>query len=279
MKRPLEILAAISVAIALGWLGYRWFVEKVPVFAPPPATGVPAPAADVLPPPPVQAMPPVPSPSQPPEVPSIVHPPADEIAPVPLPPLAESDADMRAALVELVPAEALAQFVQPEALARRFVATIDNLTAGRVSPQQRSVLPLGGRFLVYEADDGSLRRDPANHARYDTVVALVTGVDPARVVALYHRFHPLLQQAYEELGYPGRAFDDRLLAVIDHLLTAVPPPEPLRLVQPKVYYRYADPALEAASAGHKILFRLGPAHMETVQAWLRRVRTALTGAG
>ncbi len=37
----------------------------------------------------------------------------------------------------------------------------------------------------------------------------------------------MLQQTYEELGYPGEYFNDRLVAVIDHLLQTPQPQEPL----------------------------------------------------
>ena len=46
-------------------------------------------------------------------------------------------------------------------------------------------------------------------------------------------------------------------------------------MQPNVLYRYADPALEARSPGHKILLRIGPDNMARAQAVLRKWREAL----
>lgn len=193
---------------------------------------------------------------------------------VPLPPLADSDGDIRAALAELLPPEAFAESFQIEQIARKFVVSVDNLTAGRLPLQQRLLKPLGGTMLVV-GDDEALTLDPANFSRYDALVARITALDATALVRLYRLFYPLLQEAYEALGYPGKYFNDRLVAVIDHLLEARPLELPVQLVQPKVAYRFADPSLEAASVGHKALYRIGPTHLATVQAWLRDVRAQL----
>jgi hypothetical protein len=41
-----------------------------------------------------------------------------------------------------------------------------------------------------------------NGNRYTRLVQLVEEVDPIRVAGLYIRMYPLLQRAYEELGFP-----------------------------------------------------------------------------
>jgi hypothetical protein len=49
--------------------------------------------------------------------------------------------------------------------------------------------------------------------------------------------------------------------------------------QPHVVYRFADPDLEAASAGHKIMLRMGSENASRIKAKLREIRRALTDAG
>jgi len=51
----------------------------------------------------------------------------------------------------------------------------------------------------------------------------------------------------------------------------------VELSQPKVLYEYADPSLEARSAGQKILIRMGPVNESRVKTKLREIRRALTG--
>lgn len=47
----------------------------------------------------------------------------------------------------------------------------------------------------------------------------IESINTTPAVALYVRLYPLFQQAYEELGYPGRYFIDRFVAVLDQLLS------------------------------------------------------------
>jgi hypothetical protein len=102
-------------------------------------------------------------------------------------------------------------------------------------------------------------------------------VDTGRLVALYVRFYPLFQQAYRELGYPKGYFNDRLVEVIDHLLVTPEITGPIRLTKPWIMYEFADPALEARSAGQKTLIRMGPANALRVKAKLREFRRQIAG--
>jgi len=97
-------------------------------------------------------------------------------------------------------------------------------------------------------------------------------VNAQKLVEVYVRLYPLFQQAYEELGYPNKYFNDRLLMVLNHLLVAPDLKEPVKLVQPSVFYVYADPDLEARSAGQKILMRMGSKNEAIVKAKLREIK-------
>ena len=52
---------------------------------------------------------------------------------------------------------------------------------------------------------------------------------------------------------------------------------PVQLIQPSVYYKFADPQLEALVAGQKILLRIGPENAAVIKDRLRDVRERLTG--
>ena len=90
--------------------------------------------------------------------------------------------------------------------------------------------PVGGRFLV-DARDGVLRVSPDNDRRYAAYVALIDKVDARALVAQYRRNYGQYQQAYEDLGYPRRYFNDRLVEVLDQLL-ATPEPAPMPVIEP-----------------------------------------------
>jgi hypothetical protein len=112
----------------------------------------------------------------------------------------------------------------------------------------------------------------ANFARYAPWIELVDTLDANAAAALYKRLYPQFQSAYENLGNPDGYFNDRVVEVIDHLLSAPDAPATIQLVRPNVYYEFADPALEGQSAGRKLLLRMGPGNAERVKAKLREIR-------
>ncbi|WP_081267065.1 DUF3014 domain-containing protein, partial [Variovorax paradoxus] len=216
--------------------------------------------------------------------------PVDALAPpdAALPKLADSDSRVMKALAELLGAKNAEAFLRSDGIVRRFVATVDNLAREQAPASAWPVQPTGQRFIT-EGQGEAQTISANNAARYNGFVMLVQSVDPAKAAAVYARLYPLFQQAYEELGYPGRYFNDRLIAVIDNLLQAPEPKGPVqvRLVEvkgdvpsqrPWVRYEYVDQALEKASAGQKIMVRMGPENERKMKASLRALRQQIATA-
>jgi hypothetical protein len=194
------------------------------------------------------------------------------------------------AIGELVGRPAMLSFLQVDGFARRVVATVDNLARPHAAVMLWPVLPAPGRFSTAAAAGAPLTSiAPANAARYTPFVKFVESIDTAKAVALYARSYPLFQTAYEELGYPKRYFNDRLVAVIDHLLatpvaTSAPAVKltqikgPMTTAQPWLHYEFVDAQLESGSAGQKMLLRMGPDNQTRLKTKLREVRQQITGA-
>jgi hypothetical protein len=193
-----------------------------------------------------------------------------------LPALSDSDDFVSRALTALF-GGALENLLIPQNVVRRMVATLDNLARDHVSSRLMPVKPAGGLPLTAQTDKG-LALHSENAARYAPYVRLAEAVPTDKLVALYVRFYPLLQQQYESLGYPNGYFNDRVVQVIEQLL-ATPDVEgqPL-LVQRRVLYEFADPDLEELSAGQKILVRIGAENRAKIKAKLQEIRQALTSA-
>jgi hypothetical protein len=210
--------------------------------------------------------------------PEIKHPvPADAAAPdQALPPLNESDAALRGAIAPLADAASIDRFLVTENLVRNIVVTIDNLPRNRTAAERRPIKPTPGAFVA--AEGGEMLLGEANYARYAPFVKLVQAADAKQLATIYLHYYPLFQEAYESLGNPDTYFNDRLVAVIDHLLETPTPPGPVALAQPKVFYEYADPSLEALSAGQKLLLRMGPANAEQIKTKLRELRVHIANA-
>ena len=243
-------LMALAVAVVVAAV-YAYFVLYQSL-APLPQVEAPAPLAASS----------TPAPQPPAEVST-----APDVPPAAsLPSLDNSDALIREKLVDLMGRVPFTELVLPAALVRRIVATVDNLPRETAPRRVIPLAPVPGAF------------DPSNFDRYAPYVRVIEAIDEKALVADYARAYPLFQQAYVELGYPGRQFNDRLLAAIDDLLSAPELDAPLELVRPRVVYEFASPDLETRSAGQKIMLRIGPANAARVKAKLLLVRREIIAA-
>lgn len=280
------VAVLLAVVAAGGWGLWQLQRGHDPLAVLPGTAPAPPPRVTPNPPPPpvpverypVAALLPASPPT--PEVPAGEAEPAPKTAPPALPPLDDSDASFAGALQALLGETPVARLLQGPNLLRRLVASIDNLDSDRLVARIRVLRPLGGPFLVdgSEADD-SLVISPRNHARYRPYVDLLETLDSEALVAIYLRYYPRLREAYADLGYRDDHLNDRVIAIIDHLLATPQPDGPIALVRPHVLYAYADPRLEALSAGQKFLLRMGPENAARVRGWLQRLRQRLSGGG
>lgn len=247
--------AAIVVVLGGGAAALYYYMQQI---APPPAAPAPAQPRPIAPPPPAPA-------------PQVLEAPP---APPRLPGLAESDSYVLGALTRLLGNPSLAPYLQTDKIIHRVVATVDSLPRNQVGVNVMPVLPPTGMFQT-TTQDNDIILSPDNAARYNVYVRLADAVDPRALVALYLRLYPLFQQAYVDLGYPGKYFNDRLMDALDDLLAAPDIKGPVKLVQPHVLYQFADPDLEQPSVGQKIMIRLGPANEAIIKAKLLAIRTEL----
>ncbi len=192
-----------------------------------------------------------------------------------LPALDESDGYIREALNGLFNPQLMGDLFLFKAFIRHFVVTIDNMTAQKLPQRYVFTKRPVGKFTVKQKEFDSAMLDPKNYDRYASFVTLAEIIDTRALVTVYVRNYPLFQGAYEDLGYLGRYFNDRFIEVIDHLLVTPEVEEPIQLVRPKVFYKFADPELEALSAGQKILIRIGPENAMRVKTKLRGLRQEL----
>lgn len=210
-----------------------------------------------------------------PAEPQIAHPIEPIVEPeAPIPPLDESDASFSKTLSELIGADAFKRLFFPTDIVRRLVVTIDNLPRETAADRLRPVQPAPGVFQIQQ-DGERMMIAPSNAARYAPYINAFEKLNAQHFSAMYRRFYPLFQSAFQDLGYPNAHFNDRLVAVIDHMLAAPPLTEPVALVQPHVFYHYANPTMQSASAGHKLMWRIGNDNAARVKAKLRDIRAVI----
>ena len=253
------LLAVAAVAAFVGYLYYP--TQRQPEAPEAPVASAPAVA------------PQAPAKDEPPATPGV---PLAPLQPS-LPALDNSDALARDSIVALIGRKAFDERVAPDQLIRRIVATVDNLPRPTASRHKMPLDPVPGAFAASgTADEPQV--DVANFARYEPFVRVMESLDARALVYSYVRAYPLFQRAYEELGYPGKHFNDRLVQAIDDMLGAPQIDAPIKLVRPRVLYEYADPDLEARSAGQKIVMRMGGANAARVKAKLREIRREIFAA-
>lgn len=192
----------------------------------------------------------------------------------PLPLLEESDDPIRQSLAELLDAASLERLFHLDSLVRRFVITVDELPRKKLPRRYLLAKPLAGKFAVV-GEGETLAIDTRNSRNYALYVRLAEAMDTGKLVSVYAHFYPLLQEEYGNLAQPDKYFNDRVVEAIDDLLAAPELTQPPRLVQNKVLYEFADPALEQLSAGQKIMIRIGGDNAARVKAKLREIRGAI----
>lgn len=195
--------------------------------------------------------------------------------PLELPSIDESDNLVNQALVGLLTGRAFADLVIVDSFIQRLVLTINNLPEKKL-PLAHVPFELPEGNFVAAGDDENLRISSENYQRYAPYVYLLENTNPETIIKTYVYLYPLLQTAYQQLGYPTAYFNDRLVYVIEHLLETPNPDDPLPLERPSVLYTYANPALEELSAGQKILLRMGTDKRSRVKSVLRNYHFRLT---
>jgi len=198
---------------------------------------------------------------------------------VDLPPLQSSDKIVKDTLSKLLRIKGLERHLKLDAIIYRFVLTVDNLTARTLSVKERLMQSPPGIFMVKRdknSDRITISRE--NYRRYTRYIQIIESVDKKKLVLLYQKYYPLFQSAYESLGYSGLQFHDRLLEVLDHLIQTPVPPQEITLTQPSVFYKYTDSQLEQASAGRKILYRMGLVNAARLKDSLSELKYQLSRA-
>ncbi len=202
-----------------------------------------------------------------------------EAAPAALPALADSDEYLRQHWPTFGLPEATAGWATDDFLLQRAVTFVDGLANGAILRKSTPLNKAG--FLQPKSpfrplkNDNELWLDEANFDRYNAFVGFLTALDPQNLAQLFHRLRPLLEAAYAELGQAPEQFGNRLTAAIDLMLDTPDINMPVKLKQETVFYRYADPALEALPATQKLLLRMGPQHRSSIKRWLTTLKQAL----
>ncbi len=267
--------AAIGIPLLVVVAGGAWYWQHVDVDKPASVAAVQAPAP--------APVPTAPSPVVPSE-PAIRHPIEAPASPASgaSPPAAT---DTESVLTDLFGRKSALGMFQFDDFPRRVVATVDNLGRSHAPSRMWPVKPTDGRFMTEQLGDAEVI-SADNGLRYTPFVLLIETVDLRQLVVAYKKLYPLFQRAYEELGFPKRYFNDRVVEVLDQLAATpdvngpikVHPPTvngPVRPQRPWLLYEFTDPALHSLTAGQRIVLRTGPVNERRLKSKLAELRRLL----
>jgi hypothetical protein len=196
------------------------------------------------------------------------------VEPRELPALDLTDPVVRELLRGLSSRPELAAWLATDGLIRTFVASVDNIANGRTpAPHLRRLAP--SRPFVVEARGSDFVIDPRSYARYNGIAETVASLDADGLARVYATLHPRLQEAYQELGYPGSDFDAAMERAIARLLSTPQLGETVQVRQAPVLYKFSDERIESLSPAQKQLLRMGPRNVRLVQDKLREIGRAL----
>ena len=183
-----------------------------------------------------------------------------------MPLLDASDPMVRDGVVSFTRHEQANAWLSPSDLVRRLVSFVDSLALGRVSRDPVAFMQPLAPFTAKQTGEDRYEMDPASYARYNLLADVATSIDARRAADFYRLLQPLLQEAYQELGYgKGESFNAAVFRALNRIQETPVLEGPIPLVRPKVRYEYADPTLESRSPLQKQLIRMGPRNLRLIQ--------------
>lgn len=194
--------------------------------------------------------------------------------PEPLPTLNDSDPFMLQKSNEIAGEMVIEPLLVKHDIARQFVVFVDNLAQGDLA---RKVSPITGPKTQFNAVDVTNKTymDPDSFHRYDMYADFLAGLNDKQLAATYKQVEPLLQQAFDELGYANKNFNDTMQDAIQVMLDAPIITDPIELNGISVNYQFTDPKLEALPSAQKLMIRMGPENSKKVKAVLRKLQAQL----
>lgn len=276
-RRARPLLFVVLTLAVLGGLGWavRSLLLATDTSLPPVPVQIPGTRAEAERPPTVTT--PTESPpaagAQTAAVPTTPPPVAIELPEPPLPELATSDEEVRASLQDVLPA-ALQPALGADEILRRVAVMATGFARGKVLRDKLALPGAKGSFVIEQRGE-RIYLASANFSRYDGLVDTVAALDAEALARWFRRYEPLLQQAWAELGDGEGGVRAAMLQGLELLIAAPDLQGDIELVQPSVFYRYADPAIEALPDSQKLMIRMGPGNREVVRRKAERLRDAL----
>ncbi|XPF94154.1 DUF3014 domain-containing protein [Colwellia sp. RE-S-Sl-9] len=207
----------------------------------------------------------------------VIEPEVDTVIEIPV--LNESDLWVKEKLSAIIWRKELLELLIDEDMIRRFVVFVDNFSQGNIayshSPFIKPSTSFTGKKVALEGEVQKWEFDESTFKRFSLYVDLFRSVNSETLVEWYKELHPLIKQAYSELGYPDQDFDQVLQVAITKVLDLEFPKENKELVRPSVMYRYKSAEIEALDDADKLMLRIGKDNLLIIKSVLLEINEKL----
>mgnify|MGYP001275823969 FL=1 len=194
-----------------------------------------------------------------------------------LPDLLSSDKPIRKSLIKLSPG--LMLWLNADQLIRRYVVIANDFSQGLRISKHVSFLRFEEPFSVEQGENG-LQISPKSYRRYDQLAQAIDVVNAKAAVAVYQKFRPLMLQVFAEFSYPKDITLESVVKKAASEILAAPAIEgQIAVVRPSLFYKFADPKLEALNSVQKQMIRMGAQNMRTIQNKCREFLVELGKSG
>lgn len=181
----------------------------------------------------------------------------------------QSDTKLREAMLAVSPA--LAPWLKTDHIVQKYLTIVNDFSQGLWLEKHMRFLKPSEAFSVENTDKGLVIADQS-FRRYDSLAAAIAAIDAKAAAKFYKKFKPLLLEAFNEFGYPAdRPLEDIFLKAAAQILAAPIIAEPIALVRPSVFYKFANDELESLSPVSKQMLRMGPKNTRIIQNKVRQL--------
>ena len=198
-----------------------------------------------------------------------------------LPTLDNSDSWFSTKLPSLTWRKELLKLMVTEDMIRRFVVFTDNFSQGTLAYDHAPLVTPKAKFTALETKTESGTKwqwEESNTRRFSLYVDLLRSMDSEMLIQWYLELKPLIDEAYEELGYPDDDFTQVLHGAITKVLDMEIQKIQPELARPSVMYKYKDQSLESLDEAEKLLLRLGKENLLVIKSVLLEINEKLARA-
>lgn len=194
--------------------------------------------------------------------------------PDPIPDLEHSDPEIKRYFGALSSDTDYKLLWQTDNLLQRWVTVFDGASKGEIIKGVIGFQPPKEPFPVMRKG-AKYYLSAKGFSRYDPMVKTLIAISPEQVSQGFHKFRPLLEQAYGQMGYDPEQLDNMLIKLLDRIIAAPVFPAGIELEAKSVNYTYVDPSIEALSPLEKQLIRTGPENTDLIQQFAKQLRYEL----